>query len=365
MDADLTPARVTPPGRIIRRELDARGWTQKDLAEITGRPEQTISQIVRGRKQITPETALQLAAVFGTSADLWLNLEANYQIHQARKELDPSRIARKSRLYSLSPVAELIKRDWIQAVDSLEGLEQEVCTFLDITDLAEQPRLAVNFRQARAYAPKAAAEIAWVKRVEHLVHAQTVATHDLSQLCAALPALLAYSAKPEDAGQVPILLHRLGIHFVIVPHLPHTYLDGAVFTFKDHPVVALTLRYDRIDSFWFTLLHELAHIVAGHEGLYLDNLDDRNGNETESEANRMAQNWLVDPEAFARFVAANEPCFSRRAVRAFAERQGRHPGIVVGRLQYEGLLPYKNLRSWLVKESPYLQAWIDAPGPSS
>ena len=83
MDVKLRPARATPPGRIIRRELEARGWTQKDLAEITGRPEQVISQIIQGRKQVTPETALQLAAAFGTSADLWLNLEANYQIHQA------------------------------------------------------------------------------------------------------------------------------------------------------------------------------------------------------------------------------------------------------------------------------------------
>ena len=136
MGVDLVPARVTPPGRVIRRELDARGWTQKDLAEITGRPEQAISQIVRGHKQITPETALQLAAAFGTSADLWLNLETNYRIHQARKELDQSGIARKSLLYSLTPVAELIRRGWIQASDSLEDLEREVCDFLGITDLA-------------------------------------------------------------------------------------------------------------------------------------------------------------------------------------------------------------------------------------
>ena len=64
MGTELIPARATPPGRIIRRELDARRWTQKDLAEITGRPEQTISQIVRGHKQITPTTALQLAAAW-------------------------------------------------------------------------------------------------------------------------------------------------------------------------------------------------------------------------------------------------------------------------------------------------------------
>ena len=83
MSAKLRPARVPHPGHIIRRELEARGWTQKDLADIMGRPEQAISEIVNGRKRIIPETALQLAEAFGTSADLWLNLESNYRLHQA------------------------------------------------------------------------------------------------------------------------------------------------------------------------------------------------------------------------------------------------------------------------------------------
>ena len=85
MSTYLKPARIVPPGRIILRELESHGWTQKDLAAITRRPAQTISLIVNGRKKITPETALQLAAAFGTSADLWLNLEDNYRIHEARQ----------------------------------------------------------------------------------------------------------------------------------------------------------------------------------------------------------------------------------------------------------------------------------------
>ena len=95
MDVEVRPARATPPGRIIRRELGARGWTQKDLAEITGRSEQVISQIVRGRKQITSETAHQLAAAFGTSADLWLNLEASYQLDRARQIVEPKGAIRR------------------------------------------------------------------------------------------------------------------------------------------------------------------------------------------------------------------------------------------------------------------------------
>ena len=86
MSARPRPERVPAPGRIIRREMEARGWTQKDLAHIMDRPEQVISQIVRGRKRVTPETALELASAFGTSADLWLDLEANYRLHRDRDE---------------------------------------------------------------------------------------------------------------------------------------------------------------------------------------------------------------------------------------------------------------------------------------
>lgn len=69
------PARPVAPGRIIKQEMEARGWSQKDLAAILGRPEQMVSEIVNGVKQITPETALELAQAFGTSPELWMNLE--------------------------------------------------------------------------------------------------------------------------------------------------------------------------------------------------------------------------------------------------------------------------------------------------
>ncbi len=85
MDRTFAPARVPPPGCILSRELEARGWTQKELAKIIGRPEQAISEIVNAKKQITPDTARELAEAFGTSAALWVNLETSYQLHQVQK----------------------------------------------------------------------------------------------------------------------------------------------------------------------------------------------------------------------------------------------------------------------------------------
>jgi HTH-type transcriptional regulator/antitoxin HigA len=357
------PARVPKPGDIIRRELEARGWTQKDLAHIMDRPEQTISEIANGKKQITPETAIQLGEAFDTSADLWLNLETKYQLHKARQDEKNPDIVQKRRLYEIVPLTEIRRRGWIQCKDSLEELKEAICNFLEIPHLDAQPNVAVTFRQSQIGDPEIAAELAWVKRVEHLAREQSIADFNRDKLLAAIPMLLQYAKVPRHVAKIPELFHRLGIYFVIVPHLTKTYLDGAAFEFEGQPLIALTLRHDRIDNFWFTLLHEMAHVVADHEGSYLDNLEEESEKPAEIEANHMARNWLIDPDALDAFVATTAPYFSEEKIRKFARKQKCHPGIVVGRLQYEGLIPYKNLRKLLVPVKKHLKAWIDVPVP--
>ena len=366
MSQTLVPARVSPPGRILSRELDARGWTQRDLAEIMERPPQTINAIVKGNKQITPETAIELAEALGTSAELWTNLEAKYRLFVAKKEANgpsaDSSIARKSYLYSLAPVTEMMKRGWIKAAGSVGELEEQLCHFFGIDDIDQPPTLAVSCRQAENHDPEVQAQVTWVKRVENLVCGQEVATFDLDGLKASMPKLLACTDDVEHVALVPQLLLELGVHFAIVPHLSKTYLDGAAFYVGGRPVVALTLRYNRIDSFWFTLLHELGHIVAQHQGGYLDDLNNLAVNQEETEANQLAADWLIDSSALNDFVAATTPYFSAKKVQAFAQAQHRHSGIIVGRLQRDGQIPYNNFRKFLVKVDQYLEAWIDRPG---
>ena len=94
MAAIRTPAEVFPPGEFIREELEARGWTQSDLAKILGRPPQVINEIVNGRKRITAETAKQIGKAFGTPAELWINLETAYRLATSA-DPDPA-IARRA-----------------------------------------------------------------------------------------------------------------------------------------------------------------------------------------------------------------------------------------------------------------------------
>jgi HTH-type transcriptional regulator/antitoxin HigA len=358
MNQKLAPARVPTPGKILSRELEARGWTQKDLAEIMGRPVQTINEIIRGSKQITPETAIELSQALGTSPEFWTNLEAKYRLHLVGKEKKEQDIIRKSRLYTIAPIPELIKNGWIKATDSIDNLEQQVCNFYGISCLNETPQLDVNFRCSQNREPEAISRIAWVKRVENLAKQQTVGSFDLKKLEAAIPEILACAEQVENIVMIPNLLANLGVHFLIVPHLSKTYLDGAAFYLDGSPVIALTLRYDRIDSFWFTLMHELAHIVLGHQGAYLDNFDALEENDEETEANEKAANWLINSQTFNEFILSKK-IFSRQVIEEFAQSQSRHPGIILGRLHFEKLVPHKNLRPLLVRVRTLLENWID------
>lgn len=202
--------------------------------------------------------------------------------------------------------------------------------------------------------------------MEHLAKAQKVSGVHQSKLTKAIPDLLAYAMRVEDIMHVPPTLLDLGVHFVIVPHLPGTYVDGAAIYLdgnSNQPVVAITLRYDRIDAFWFTLMHELAHIILEHEAVLDERIfEEHNGDSKEDKADRFACEHLVDPTAFSAFVKNVKPYFSKSAIDRFAETQGRVTWIVLGQLQYKGIVGYQHLRPLLVKAKPHLEDWIDCPG---
>ncbi len=362
----LRPARAVAPGRILRRELEARGWTQEDLAHIVGRPTQAINQIVQGKKRITPETAIELAKALGTSADFWSNLEAAYRLQLAEGRECGDSIERKSKLYAVTPVRELTKRGWVEDAADERELERRVLDFLGLPSLDEPLPRAANFRCSPVRTPDERALYAWTRRVDALASLQSPTRFSRERLEAGIPAVLALARRPEQVRDVPAVLMQLGVRCVLVPRLERTYADGAALHATERPVVALTLRLDRIDNFWFTLMHELAHLVLGHEGSYIDDTGDVDciRNAREKRADKSASDWLVPPAAYRRFLQERGSRYPLRAVEEFAASIGRHPGIVVGRLHFEGKLNYKYLRQTLAKVSPYLEDRVDRPSPS-
>ena len=366
MNTSFRPARAIAPGRIILRELEARGWSQQDLAAILDRPEQMVSEIIQAKKQISAETARQLARAFGTSPDFWMNLEAQYRLLLAEKEGNELEIERRSKLYDFAPVYELVRRGWIHSTNSIEELEQEICQFFQISSIGDRPQVLASYRVSEERGPEERAKIAWVCRVKQLAATQPVKVFNQDRMPDFVQQLLTFTSHETDISRVPGLCIENGIHFLIVPHLPKSYLDGAALWVEGHPVIAVSLRYDRLDYFWFTVLHELAHILNQTDEVHLDQLFDQNDPEVQQDeikASQLAIKWLIPEEELKEFIEWNHPRYSRITITKFAEKQNRHPGIIVGQLMHRGELKYSHLREYLVKVRPHLKAWEDVPYP--
>jgi HTH-type transcriptional regulator / antitoxin HigA len=359
---DIVFGYVPSPGEIIRDELEARGWAQKDLANIMDRPIQAINEIINAKKEITTETAIELGAAFGTSADYWLNLEKNYRLWLEKKEKEKEEtdhIRRRSRIYSLAPIRKIQKRGWIKKTRDIVELKKEVCQFFNIDDIFSDPQLCLaNFRFSVERGAEEMSVRSWVRRVEQIAETIKVNTFAEEPFDILVDELLSLSYFIEDVAQVPDVLKKYGINFLILEHLPQTYIDGAAFWIEKQPTIVLTLRYDRVDSFWFTLFHELGHIKFGHE-VHVDDLStSKNLSETDQIANQWAVEQLLDHGKFEAFIRENQPRYSKQAVEDFAYRIQRHPGIIIGQLQHREEISYATMRMYLEKVKPYLEPWI-------
>jgi HTH-type transcriptional regulator / antitoxin HigA len=360
------PAEVFPPGEFIREELEARGWTQTDLAEILGRPFQLVNDIIAGKRAVTPETAKGLGDAFGTGAEFWLNMESAYQLHRV-KNADPD-VAKRARLYALAPLKDMIKRGWVEFSAAVEVLEKQVCKFFKIANIDEEPEfLSHAARKSKSYDELSPSQRAWLFRAWHLAHAVEAAPFSDAAFEQGLERLRAILPNTEEVRQVPRILAEMGVRFLVIEPLPQTRIDGVCFWLDEQsPVVALSLRYDRIDSFWFTLMHELGHLknrdglqgngqvdtdLVGEEAIRTEEKP-----EYERRADEFAANFLIPAKELESFIVRTKPLYAAPRIIGFAKRLKVHPGIVVGQLHRRGEFSYSNHRKMLDKVRQILSA---------
>jgi len=352
---ERTFAEVFPPGEFIKDELEARGWSQLDLAEILGRDPVQVNLIVKGKQAITPETATQLGDAFGTGAQFWLNLETAYRLSQVEPAESP--VARRANLYEQFPVRDMVKRGWVEFSANVEVLEKRFCDFFEIPSLDQVPRLAHAARKSTK-GPTTLAQTAWLFRARKLakaVWADAFSERSLRQCFAALSLM---RVNREDARRVPQVLAEHGIRLVIIELLPNTKIDGVTFWLDKHsPVIALSFRYDRIDWFWHTLAHEMFH-VHKRDGMIEPILDtniigDDGQADQQSEAERFideaACDFLVPKKDLNKFIGRTGPYYSKYQIGLFAKRIKVHPGIIVGQLQHREEMSYGHNREMLPK----------------
>lgn len=332
-------AEVFPPGEFLREELEARGWTQVELAEIMGRPPRLINEIIAGKKSITPETAIQLGEALGTGAEIWINLEGQYQLSKVRSA--DNLISRRARLYEKFPVRDMIKRGWIQASESIDVLEQQFVRFFGISSIDESPVLCHAAKKTHHESATSIQQVAWLCKARAVASSYMVKKYKKEELLSALPKLQSLLSAPEEIRHVGKILAECGVRLVYVEPLPGSKIDGACFWLSSsQPVIAMSLRFDRIDNYWFVLRHEIEHVLKEHgkaSGFIIDDDVDAlsNGRICEEEliANSASVEFCVSQAELNSFIARVSPMFSDERVQLFARRIGVHPGLVAGQLR--------------------------------
>ena len=343
---------IEHPGFYIREEMEARGWSQRDVAFILGIPEPSLNTILSGKRGISPDMAKALGKAFDVPPEFFANLQQSYDLARAKEPSPEVEILGK--MHASYPVREMINRGWLEKADVVI-LEEQLVRFFQVKSTAEipyMPHAAKKSRYEELDVPPA--QLAWLFRVKQIAKSISVAKYSESSLRRALTEMEQLLLEPEGAREVPRLLANAGVRFIVVEKLTNAKIDGVCFWLDaSSPVIGMSMQRDTIDNFWFVLRHEIEHVLEKHgrdtEIIDTDVQGDQGTSLQQEEviANAAALEFTVTPK-FDSFMVRKHPYYYERDVVGFARVVSRHPGIIVGQMQRR-LNNYKYLTRYLAK----------------
>ena len=347
--AEVWPDRAIHPGIYLGEELETRGMTQAELARRMERPVQAVNEVVRGRKAISEETALGLERVLGTPSRVWLNLQSMYALARVRIEEEPELEAQAGWLDRF-PVREMAKRGWIDRGETTAGRVRELLRFLGIQSFSrwDERQTALGLRLSPKARTDPMALHAWVRRGEVEGHAVPTEPYDETRFREALARIRGLTAERGFWAPMREECASAGVALVSVRELPKTGAQGvARWLTPEKALIQVNIRYRWADVFWFTFFHEARHVLGHPRREVFVDARGTARDEREAEADRFAADFLIPQERWEPFVASRPHTAAR--VREFAAAEGIAPGIVVGRLQHERLIPHDRLNGLRVK----------------
>lgn len=332
-----------PPGFFIKEELDARGWSQADLAFVLEMQPQQLNSILSGKNSLTAQMAVALEDAMGMPAEFFSNLQKQYELANAGPG-NPA-IQKRSMWQTTYPLREMIARGWVVDSDA-ELLDAQMMRFLEVRKLADVPHLSANASSVAHAAKKSSyvettpEQLAWLHRVRQMARSIDVVTYSKDRLLVATQKMASLRTSPEDAIAACEMLADAGVRFVIVETLPGAKIDGVCTWLSDEqPVIALSNRHDRLDNFWFVLRHEIEHVLREHgrETAVFDDETTLSTDATEIEerqANDAAADFCVPKSQMASFIARKGNFVSEADIVGFSKRLAVHPALVVGQYQF-------------------------------
>jgi len=345
------PDYTVPPGEVLEEVLEARNMKKVDLAKRCGLSAKTVSQILGGKAPISSETAIQLERVLGVSARIWANLETNYRLSQA-KMMDVEQLGRHKDWLERFPVGELVERKFIEDKGNDAEMVRELLNFFGVGSVAawEQnvAQMQVVFHHSPSVQSSPEAVAAWLRIGEVCAEKIDCKPYEKVEFEKALAEIRKMTRKNPRAFEPRMkeLCRQAGVALVFISGLPKTGISGAArWLSKDKALVMLSLRYKADDHFWFSFFHEAGHILLhSKKSIFLEAEEDEVFNNLEKQANEYAADTLIPPGDYESLVVGvvENRCCTIGSLQDFASRLRIAPGIVVGRLQHDGHVPWQS-----------------------
>ncbi|HEX8869183.1 ImmA/IrrE family metallo-endopeptidase [Lentzea sp. NPDC004782] len=345
---EYVPQSSASPGETLKETLEELGITQADLARRTGISTKHLNQMIQGTAVLTPETAEVLERVTGLPAVAWNRLEAAWRAQAVRASED-EKLSEHLDWLDNFPLAELVVRkilpDKKKSVQNLRRL----LNFFGVADpgLAEElwAGYRVAFRRSAKIEPNDYSVLVWLRH--SVLRARQVECQPFrrDELVRSLPEMRALCRRNPESWltELPALCARAGVALVFMPAMRGTHVSGATrWLTPEKVLIALTDRHKKDDRFWFTVFHEIGHVLLHGKRLTFLDGDPLKYDEdpAEDEANRFAAEMLIPTRYsydYERLRGRPRP-FTK--IEEFAEMVGISPGVVVGRLQHDGALAW-------------------------
>lgn len=347
---ELTPLLATHPGEIIKDEMDAIGISQADFAKLIGIQRSQLNEIIKGKRGINAELSLLLEKALDIDADYWMEAQKNHEMDLARikmKENKRLEAIEKFNFIKDKIAVKFLKKEKILSGDPIEDLETiqtiyQINHFEQIPAINIQPEFA-RFRKSSKLKVDPINIIGWTKLVQHQAKMFQVKDFNQTEQNNVIDELREiFSENRNTLQRVQNSLKEYGIKLVYQEKGEKTPVDGVSFWSEGNPAIGMTLRYNRIDNFAFTLLHELGHIyrhlVNNNTAQFIDldpaqeSKEYKNSIE-EKEADIFAEVNLISDIHWDEYITkyGAKPLEDENII-SFSEKINVHPYILRGRI---------------------------------
>lgn len=349
------PDYTVPPGAVLEDHLEARGWSQNAFAEKCGRSPKLISQIVSGEAPIEPQTALEFERVLGMDASIWLGLESSYRLFLTKKH-EVETLKESIAWAKQFPIADLVKLNVLSKPKANDNFVEQLLRYLGIGGVdvwrtrVEDLNARLRFRKHASCELSLESLSVWLRMGELASEDQHCAPYNKTKFIQNLSKIREMTRlDPDDFYPSMLqLCNESGVALAILPQLPNLPLSGiARWVRPEKALITLTLRFRTNDHFWFSFFHEAAHILLhSKKDMFVDLLKPESSSDEEHEANEWAADILIPDKEYQEIIHS---LITADEIVDFSRRFNIHPGIIVGRLQHDKLIPWQKLNDLKVR----------------